>query len=229
MPSILPESDGPRVPLTPQVVVNVEQVLKFFDEKPSYTGNPATAIVAVLGEDLAAATLRHCLLANGATSVNVRTETVGTGRRKGPRLDRWIEADLKDDRRVLFQTEIKNWSAWAIRGITIPVNAPAKALNDYKDAYWKRRWDSHGRTFRSPDVAKVLVHMKPPPDCDGREILPLIIFWNPIGPRRSRFKQNQSQGGHLFSISEPTCNFTFDVPQSWPEERGFKELWVFVS
>ena len=68
----------------------------------------------MLGEDLSAASLQHCLESNGASYVNVRPETVGTGRQKGPRLDRWIEADLADGRRVLFQTEIKSWSAWAI-------------------------------------------------------------------------------------------------------------------
>ena len=152
---------------------------------------------------------------------------MGTGRRQGPRLDRWIEADLKDGRRVLFQTEIKSWSAWAIGGKTLPINAPAKVLSNYKDTYWKGQWDSRRRTFKSPNVAKVLVPMKPPFDQDDREILPLIIYWAPAGPRRSGFKQNQSQGGHLFSISEPTCEFKFDVPRSWPEERGFEELWVF--
>ena len=188
MSGILPESDGPHVPSTPQVAVNVEQVLRFFDEKPRYPGNHATAIVSVLGEDLAAASLQDCLLANGATFVNIRTETVGTGRQQGPRLDRWIEADLKDGRRVLFQTEIKSWSAWAIGGKTLPIDALAKVLSDYKDTYWKQQWDSSRRTFKRPDVAKVLVHMQPPFDRDDRELLPLIIYWAPAGPRQSKYK-----------------------------------------
>lgn len=88
MSGVIPASDGQRVPSTPLVAVDVQQTLRFFDEKPHYRGNPATAVVAVLGEDLAAASLQDCLLANGATYVNIRTETVGTGRRQGPRLDR---------------------------------------------------------------------------------------------------------------------------------------------
>ena len=55
MSDILPEFDVPHVPSTPQVVVNVEQTLRFLDEKLPYLGNHATAIVSVLGEDLAAA------------------------------------------------------------------------------------------------------------------------------------------------------------------------------
>ena len=34
-------------------------------------------------------------------------------------------------------------------------------------------------------------------------------------------------GGHLFNISKPTCDFQFPVPPTWPDKRGFPELWVF--
>ncbi len=41
-------------------------------------GPPGTLreVVAILGEDLAAAALKHCLEANGATMVTIRNETV---------------------------------------------------------------------------------------------------------------------------------------------------------
>ena len=102
------------MPGTSTLRVNVRETLRFFDEKPPWSAQQATAVVAVLGEDLAAAALQHCLEANDASKVTIRTETVGTGGLKGPRLDRWIEADLSSGQRLLFQTEIKNWSAHAI-------------------------------------------------------------------------------------------------------------------
>lgn len=210
-----------------EVQVDVQQVLSFFDEKPPYSKGHATAIVSVLGEDLAAASLRDCLLANGASRVKIRNDTVGTGNRSGPRLDRWIEADLRGGRRVLFQTEIKSWSAHAIKGRTLAIDASAADTKQYQETYWKRQWDSRRRTFKSSNVAKVLVHMEPRFDQDDREQLPLVIYWSPVAPGRSRYKQDQSRGGHLFSISEPTCDFPFDVPGSWPEACGFKEVWVF--
>ena len=211
----------------PVVRVDVQQVLRFFDEKPPCSTGHATAIVSVLGEDLAAASLRDCLLANGAGPVNIRSETVGTGGRSGPRLDRWIEADLKGGRRVLFQTEIKSWSAHAIGGKTLAVNASAEQVREYQNTYWKGQWDSCRRTFKSSNVAKVLVHMEPKFDQDDREKLPLLIYWSPVAPKKSRYKQSQSAGGHLFSISQPTCDFPFDVPSSWPSARGFNEVWIF--
>lgn len=99
--------------------INIKQTLEFFDEKPEWSHKHATAIVGVLGEDLAAAAFQHCLERNGGRNISIVDETVGTGGRKGPRLDRWIRADLPDNRRVLFQTEIKNWSAHAIGGKTL--------------------------------------------------------------------------------------------------------------
>ena len=227
MPSLPPEVDESLLSSASIVRVDVQQVLRFFDEKPPCSRGHATAIVSLLGEDLAAASLRHCLLANGANSVNVRIETVGTGNRSGPRLDRWIEADLKGGRRILFQTEVKSWSAHAIGGKTLAINASAEETRDYRDAYWKGQWDSRRRTFKWAIVGKVLVHMKCPFEQDDREILPLVIYWAPVAPRKSRYKKSQSTGGHLFSISEPTCDFPFDVPRSWPAEQGFSEVWVF--
>ena len=214
MPSIDSQSQGPPTSAEPELRVDVQRVLSFFDEKPPGSRGHATAIVSVLGEDLSAASFRHCLLANGATEVNIRCDKVGTGNLQGPRLDRWIEADLEDGRRVLFQAEIKNWSAHAIGGKPIAINADRQEISDYKDWYWKKHWDSRRRTFKNPSVAKVLVPMKPPSDHDNRDILPLIMFWAPVGPHKSRYRRNQSAGGHLFSIS-------------LPKERGFGELWVF--
>ena len=227
MPSTDSQSQSSLKSSAPEIRVDVQQVLSFFDEKPPCSRGHATAIVSVLGEDLAAASFRHCLLANGATEVNIRCDTVGTGKQRGPRLDRWIEADLEGGRRVLFQAEIKSWSAHAIGGRPLAIDADRQEITDYKDWYWKQHWHSRRRTLNHPNVAKVLVRMKPPFDCDNRERLPLIMFWAPVGPRRSQYKQNQSAGGHLFSISKPTCNFPFDPPASWPEKRGFDELWVF--
>ena len=138
MPSLPPEVDESLLSSASIVRVDVQQVLRFFDEKPPCSRGHATAIVSLLGEDLAAASLRHCLLANGANSVNVRIETVGTGNRSGPRLDRWIEADLKCGRRILFQTEVKSWSAHAIGGKTLAINASAEETRDYRGRLLER-------------------------------------------------------------------------------------------
>ena len=208
--------------------LHVRETLEFFDEKPSWSVKQATAIVGVLGEDLSAAVLRHCLLkANGVSGVHVRSEPVGPGGIKGPHLDRWIEADLADEGPVLFQTEIKSWSAHAIGGKILSLNAPCEEVQEYKRRHWENLWDAERKTLGRADVAKVLVHMKPPPGTEGRKILPLLIFWTAMNPGDKPDVTERVAGGHLFSISKPTCDFQFPVPPTWPDQRGFPELWVF--
>lgn len=208
--------------------INLADILSFFDEKPDWSIGHATGVVAILGEDLAAGALKHCLESNGASNVMVRTETVGTGKQRGPRLDRWIEADLEDGRQVLFQTEIKNFSAHATGGKTLPVSASPDELKAYQNRIWQRRWDSRKRTLKRAHEAKVLVRMKPAFDAGSREQLPLIVFWEPTAPARGFSGGYRVRGAHLFSVPNPTCDFPFIVPATWEgHERGFTELWVF--
>ena len=209
------------------LLINIQETLRFFDEKPAWASGNATAIVAMLGEDLSAASLQHCLESNGASYVNVRPETVGTGPKKGPRLDRWIEADLADGRRVLFQTEIKSWSAWAIGGKPLAVDAPQEEVEDYKHWYWEGQWDTERHTLKHHYVGKVLVPMTPKFDTQGRQQIPLLIYWAVVGPNVQTAMQPQGSGGHLFTIANPSYDFPFVVPASWPERHPFSELWVF--
>ena len=64
------------------MLINVNEILSFFDEKPDWADKHSAAVVAMLFEDLAAATLEHCLKKNGATAVNVRPEPVTTGKKE---------------------------------------------------------------------------------------------------------------------------------------------------
>ena len=185
-----------------------------------------TAIVSVIGEDIAAATLKHCLVANKATKVAVLKESVGTGNRKGPRLDRWIEADF-DGHQYLFQTEIKSWSAHAIGGKIVPVSATAEQLKKEKRRNWDKLWDPDKRTLGNKLAAKVLVPMKPPEDVDSRTILPLLILWYPVAPSNKTQAIARVRGGHLFSVASPTADFPFGVDDSWPKVCEFPELWIF--
>ena len=130
--------------------VNVRETLAFFDEKPCWSERQATAIVGVLGEDLSAAVLQHCLEANEASNVYVRNETVGTGGRSGPRLDRWIEADLPGGKKVLFQTEIKSWSAHAIGGEVLRLSAPAEEWRITSEGIGESIGTPNSRPSRGP-------------------------------------------------------------------------------
>ena len=207
--------------------INVRETLAFFDEKPCWSERQATAIVGVLGEDLSAAVLQHCLEANGASSVYVRNETVGTGGRSGPRLDRWIEADLPGGKRVLFQTEIKSWSAHAIGGEVLRLSAPAEEVENYKRRHWGKYWDAELQTIPRPEIAKVLVPMSPPFDTGDRQTLPLLIFWEALGPGGQPDDRGRVEGDHLFSIPAPEDGWKITMPSTGSKRQDFRELWVF--
>jgi hypothetical protein len=180
------------------LTINVEEVLRFFDEKPECSRGHATGVVGVIGEDLNTGCFRHYAESKGA-KVSVKADKVNTGKSKGPRLDRWIVVDWPDRGRTVYQTEIKNWSAHAISGKTLAVGATPDKVADYKQERWDLRWDSQSRALKLDMVAKVLVQMKRPDGVTEEEVRPLLIFWEAIGPR-------DRADEHLFAVPNPTCD-----------------------
>ena len=69
--------------------------------------------------------------------------------------------------------------------------------------------------------------MKPPAGTEHRTPLPLLIFWNPLGPSVPSQRQDQVEGGHLFKVTDVTYQFAFPKPHSWKINPKFTELWVF--
>ena len=190
-----------------ELIVDVRETIKFFDEIPSYSEKQATSVVSVTGEDLAAGCFQRYLEKKEGATVCIRSESVTTGKRKGPRLDRWIVVDWPDGSQVTFQTEIKNWSAHAIGGERLPLNISAAELRDYKKKMWEGLWDSDDQSINDYDHGKVLTRMNPPDDLAASHILPLLILWTPIAPE-------SEPDSCLFKVStNPSC--------------GFNELWVF--
>ena len=215
------------MPNKSSMLIHVNEILTFFDEKPDWADRHSAGIVAMIFEDLAAATLEHCLHRNGAKHVAIQTEPVTTGRKKGPRLDRWIEADLACGQKVLFQTEIKSVSAFSTGHKRIMLNASPEEMSDHKQENWDDQWNSETNTLRDQPMAKVLLPMKPPVGTEHRRILPLLIYWQLIGPKDHSQRQDQIEGGHLFKVTGVTYNFRFRKPHSWKFNPKFTELWVF--
>ena len=179
-------------------------LLRFFDEKPEESLTHAASIIAVVGEDLNTACFLHYLDGIGAKGT-VFNQSVTTGNRTGPRLDRWINVRWPDNSRIVFQTEIKSWSAHAYGGKVLAVDASAHTTAEYRQQLWDRRWDNKSRMLRDGGrTLKVLVRMKPPEGVDARDVRPLLIFWEAIGP---------SESDHLFKIPNPKHEFP---NRSWP-------------
>lgn len=195
------------------VTINVRDLLSFFDEKPKWSEKNATAIVGVVGEDLNAACLCHYLESLGhygrvLLGDSGKPVPIGSGTRKGPRLDRWIEVRWKDGTRTLFQTEIKNWSAHAIGGKTLLLSASDEEVRAYKQSRWENQWDHEERRLKHPQTPKVLSLMQLPNGTEGKDIQPLLIYWEALGPR-------EIANEHLFSVD------VADNPGKFPK------LWVF--
>ena len=201
------------------VKIGVKDLLCFFDEKPDGSEGHATGIVGIVGEDLNAACFQHYLKSKCAHAC-VLPYRVTTGNRKGPRLDRWIKVDWSEGEKTVFQTEIKNWSAHAIGGKRLSVSASPEEVSEYKHTRWEGHWVVQRHTLREPYTAKVLVRMKPPDGVDEKIIRPLLIFWEALGPR-------DQADSHLFRINTPTCDFPFELPNTWPNPREFPGLWIF--
>lgn len=155
--------------------VNVRELLRFFDEKPPDSAGHATALVSVLGEDLGTALLVHYLRRQHGPA-EVMPDKCNTGHSKGPRLDRWVRASI-DGRLLLFQVEIKNWSAHAIGGQSLALDAQPEVVRAHKVERWSREWD--GQTFRKSKVGKVLEPMAKPLDLP---VEPLVCFWDAMHP-----------------------------------------------
>ena len=197
------------------LTIQVEDLLKFFDEKPDWSLRRATPVVGIVGEDLNAAIFQHYVESMDGSACILRESDCGralkvtTGKRKGYWLDRWIRVKCPGGPGVVFQTEIKSWSAHAIGGRTLPVPAPAEQLKDNKVDRWKQHWNVDLNCLNGPLTSKVLHQMEVPDGVEAHEVRPLLIFWEALAPLD---KVDQ----HLFRV---------DVASDAP--GYFKELWVF--
>lgn len=200
-------------PSSSLVKVNVPDLLRFFDEKPKWAEGHATAVVGVAGEDLNAACFCHYLESREHRGEVLLDDSgkplaVGPGTKKGSRLDRWIKVRWKEGTETLFQTEIKNWSAHSLSGETLSLSACDEEVRAYKQSRWEKRWDRDEQGLRVRQTAKVLSPMRPPKGSKGKDIQPLLIYWEALGP-------SDNADDHLFSV---------DVAEN---AGKFPKLWVF--
>lgn len=197
------------------ILVPRAELLRFFDERPEWSITHAGKVGTLVGEDLNTACFFDYLDRIGAKGT-VFKQSVTTGNRSGPQLDRWIDVCWPDNSRTVFQTEIKNWSAHSPGGKVLAVDAGTQAIAEYRQRRWDRRWNEQSRMLTDVErTLKVLVRMKPPEGVDTSDVRPLLIFWEAIGPRES---------DHLFKIPNPSHEFP---KESWPASPEFPELWVF--
>jgi len=182
-----------------QLRVNREAILHFFDETGSNARGHVSSIVAVLGEDLGCALFQRCLQERNGVDTHVLMENglpliPTTGSRKGRRLDRWLLGETKEGRRVLYQVEIKSWSATAIGHKVLKLDVKLPDWHDHGRACWSRYWNGATDEFAGEHIGKVLMRMKLPveqeiaegssvriaPAFSQEEVIPAVCFWSPL-------------------------------------------------
>jgi hypothetical protein len=186
--------------------VDIEAVLRFFDERPPESPGNATAVVAVSGEDLGIG-----LLCDYLQRGNVRAEGLDgpctTGKKQGSRLDRWVRV-ISEKGKTLYQVEVKNWSAHAIGGVSLSISASPADVAEYKKRHWQDAWDVTAGTFSNTSLRKVLEQMRPPEPCGIHEPLAsgrlCILSAKPNHFLRNLFKV-AGAGKCGFSPCTPTC------------------------
>lgn len=158
------------------VEIDIIELLKFYDEKIQTSVHHATAINAVAGEDLGAGLITHYLIRKKYSAI-VLQDPCTQKTKSGYRLDRWILV-TKNSERIYYQTEIKNWSAHAIGGRVLKINATQDEVSEYKIKLWNSSWN--GNMLTAKTARKVLTPMKPIEE--NSKIEPLICFWTSMHP-----------------------------------------------
>jgi hypothetical protein len=178
------------------------ELLTFFDTRPQGSIGHANAINAVAGEDLGSGLLKHYLENIEGTRVTISDEPCTPQTRKGKRLDRWISVKWPD-RIVLFQTEIKNWSAHSLGGKNLPLDATAEHMAQYKKECWSKEWHAEEQRLLKEPTCKVLMPMK---TSRTGTIEPALCMWVAMHP--------EGKEQPWFSVA-------------LPEGECFPRLWVF--
>jgi hypothetical protein len=190
-----------------RIQVSPRALLNFFDVAPPESRKHATALVAMAGEELGLALLAEHLRRQGQQA-GVLYDQAGIlerctpGTKAGSRLDGWIDATDAEGT-LLYQVEVKNWSAHAIGGVPLAIDASENILADHRQQNWSSVWD--GRRFTDDAMRKVLLPMKPPYAYKDRRVEPVICFWYVM--------HSQIASDPLFSVEVEPCSF--------------KRVWVF--
>lgn len=205
------------------VRIKVREIINLFDEKQDGLRGHISSIINLVGEDLGTVLFKRYYEETFGKKVIISPNSPLSGTKKGPRLDRWIYAEQPRNKYVAFQTEIKNWSAYAIGAHQIINNnyLHAGKLN-YKDRFkYLSAKEKNGEN-------KVFYSMNDPKDLPFKaKKEPLIIYWLALSRDGKNpdpfFSINLSRGDfkklNVFSISNylrsiKAKELNFDMPNA---------------
>lgn len=181
--------------------LSLPPLIDFYDRKITQSEGHASAINAVMGEDLAIALLKD-YFSRKQNVARLLTRKCTQKTKRGKRLDAWVEIEDSDGI-FQYQTEIKNWSAHAIGGKTSPAQETEDSMRAYRINRWNNQFNAETMTLKEEAARKVLVPMVP--ESTSWKVRPLIIFWDSMHPN-----------------GEETAYFQTSV-----RSESFQSLWVF--
>ena len=230
------------MPNSTKVRIVPAELVRFYDTKPKESGGPASAVNAVAGEDLGAGLLKYYFENVERASVtilpekpkSVKSETTG----KASWLDLWLLVEWPD-RKILFQVEIKNWSAHSVGGRALTLSASPEQIKAYKINSWKREWNEE---LTQNGTKKVLLPMISPERHDDTTIEPLLCMWaamHPAGERDPFYNVKVPDGHHftrlwVFSMSAYlrmlTCHYLeMEMPKTIERQRVLNSLFQKIA
>ncbi len=160
--------------------LNLRELLNFYDYRVPESHSHASAINAVLGEDLGVALLVHYFKGLGL-EVNALTEKCNQKTKSGYRLDKWITVK-SPSASIIYQVEIKNWSAHSVGGRSVRTNANDDYMRDFRIRRWNFQFNSIKQLPSQKETLKVLTKMRVPDECFAYEHEALLCFWEPLHP-----------------------------------------------
>ncbi len=160
--------------------LKLRELIDFYDYKVRGSSNHASAVNAVLGEDLAVALLTH-YFENDGFNVYFLPEPCTQGKQRGTRLDKWMVVEKKESS-VIYQVEIKNWSAHSIGGKLCSPSADDSTLRQDRAWRWAKRFNIIEKIPAEAATLKVLTRMRIPILYESCEHKSLLCFWEALHP-----------------------------------------------
>ena len=106
-------------------------------------------------------------------------EVCTQGTQRGHRLDKWIVVKSQS---VIYQVEIKNWSAHSIGGASVLHNADEEYMRKFRVKRWHHKFNVDLQVPSQKSTLKVLTKMKIPTAYKNIKREALLCFWEPLHP-----------------------------------------------
>ena len=160
--------------------LHLNELLNFYDYRVSSSIGHASALNAVLGEDLAVALLIN-YFKELRLDVVALDEVCTQGKKSGNRLDKWIAVKSASES-VIYQVEIKNWSAHSIGGRSVVQDADEDYMRDFRMKRWLYQFNEQLQIPSQKATQKVLTKMRVPTSYSNFKHEALLCFWEPLHP-----------------------------------------------